>query len=210
VPIRPAVPGRHYKPATVRFYFDADVLGRAHQIAGLRPDATYPGDPGGVVMKRLRPPGPVTSTAVKDRVWIPQITALGWLIITRDRRIQDHPSEIAAVRDSGARMVALSGKDARGTFDQLEVFMPSGGRSRPASRSRDPSSTPPRDQLPGSRSGWLTVTAEQDMRARCDLPQAPPAPSECGSGASRPHIARSRDHAPTTSLMLGPEVPGNC
>ena len=123
MPIRPAVPGRHYKPATVRFYFDADVLGLAHQIAGLRPDATYPGDPGGVVMKRLRPPCPITSTAVKDRVWIPQVTALGWLIITRDRQIQDHPSEIAAVRDNGARMVALSGTDARGTFDQLEVFM---------------------------------------------------------------------------------------
>jgi len=123
VPIRPAVPGRHYKPATVRFYFDADVLGLAHQIAGMRPDATYPGDAGGVVMKRLRPPCPVTSTAVKDRVWIPQVTALGWLIITRDRQIQDHPSEIAAVRESGARMVALSGKDARGTFDQLEMFM---------------------------------------------------------------------------------------
>lgn len=123
MPIRPAVPGRHYKPATVRFYFDADVLGLAHQIAGLRPDATYPGDPGGVVMKRLRPPCPVTSPAVKDPVWIPQVTSLGWLIITRDRRIQEHTAEIAAVRDTGARMVALSGKDARGTFDQLEVFM---------------------------------------------------------------------------------------
>ncbi|GEL16931.1 hypothetical protein [Pseudonocardia asaccharolytica] len=49
MPIRPPAPGRHYKPATVRFYFDADVLGLglAHQIAGLRPDATYPGDPAG-------------------------------------------------------------------------------------------------------------------------------------------------------------------
>ncbi|MGI9002665.1 MAG: hypothetical protein ACR2GH_13510 [Pseudonocardia sp.] len=39
MPIRPAVPGRHYKPATVLFYFDADVLGLAHQIAGLRSPA---------------------------------------------------------------------------------------------------------------------------------------------------------------------------
>ncbi|GEL16932.1 hypothetical protein [Pseudonocardia asaccharolytica] len=38
-------------------------------------------------------------------------------------RIQELTAEIAAVRDSGARMVALGSRDARGTFDQLEVFM---------------------------------------------------------------------------------------
>lgn len=123
MPIRSVVPGRRYKPADVRFYFDADVLGLAHQIAGLRPDATYPGDPGGVVLKRLRAPCPITSPAVKDRVWIPQVTALGWLIITRDARIQEHTAEIGAVRESGARMVLLGGREANGTFDQLEVFM---------------------------------------------------------------------------------------
>jgi len=36
VPVRPAAPGRHYKPAAVRLYLDADVLGLAHVIAGLR------------------------------------------------------------------------------------------------------------------------------------------------------------------------------
>jgi hypothetical protein len=123
VPVRPAVPGRQYKPAAVRFYLDADVLGLAHVLAGLRSDVTYPGDPGGVVLKRLRAPCPITSPATKDHVWIPQVTALGWLIVTRDSRIQEHRAEIGAVRDSGARMVALGGKDARGTFDQLEVFM---------------------------------------------------------------------------------------
>ena len=123
MPIRPPVSGRRYKPATIRFYFDADVLGLAHQIAGLRPGATYPGDPGGVVMRRLRLPCPIASPSTKDRDWIPQVTALGWLIITRGARIQEHTAEIAAVRDSGARMVALGGWDARGTFDQLEVFM---------------------------------------------------------------------------------------
>jgi PIN like domain len=123
VPVGPAAPGRRYKPATVRFYFDADVLGLAHVIAGLRPDVTYPGDPGGVVMKRLRAPCPITSPATKDHVWIPQVAALGWVIVTRDSRIQEHRAEVGAVRDSGARMVALGGNDARGTFDQLEVFM---------------------------------------------------------------------------------------
>jgi hypothetical protein len=121
--VRPPVPGRQYKPAAVRFYFDADVLGLAHVIAGPRPDVAYPGDPGGVVLKRLRAPCPTTSPATKDPVWIPQVTALGWVIVTRDSRIQEHRAEIGAVRESGARMVALGGHDARGTFDQLEVFM---------------------------------------------------------------------------------------
>ncbi|MGI9002664.1 MAG: hypothetical protein ACR2GH_13505 [Pseudonocardia sp.] len=74
-------------------------------------------------MKRLRPPCPITSPATKDRDWIPKVTALGWLIITRDGQIREHAAEIAAVRDSGARVVALGGRDSRGTFDQLEVFM---------------------------------------------------------------------------------------
>jgi hypothetical protein len=33
MPVKPAQPGRRYKHATVRFYFDADVLGLAHVIA---------------------------------------------------------------------------------------------------------------------------------------------------------------------------------
>jgi hypothetical protein len=122
VPENPAS-SKDYRPANVCFYFDADVLGLAHVIARLRPDVTYPGDPGAVVKKRQRPPCPITSPSVLDRIWIPQVAALGWLIITRDSHIQDHRAEIAAVRDNGARMIALAGIDARSTFEQLEVLM---------------------------------------------------------------------------------------
>jgi hypothetical protein len=45
------------------------------------------------------------------------------LIITRDRNIQDHRAEIGAVRDHSARMVTLHGPEARGTWEQLEIFM---------------------------------------------------------------------------------------
>ena len=123
MPAKPAQPGRHHKEAAVRFYFDADVLGLAHVIADLRPDATYPGDRGGVVHKQLRRPCPIESPATKDSVWIPKVADLGWLIVTRDARIQEHRAEIAAVRNSGARMVALGSREAGGTFAQLEVLM---------------------------------------------------------------------------------------
>jgi hypothetical protein len=111
------------KPAEVRFYIDADLLGLGHVLARLRPDVTYPGDPGAVIHKRHRPPSPITSTSVKDSEWIPEVARRGWLILTRDRQIQEHRLEIAAVRDHGARMVALTGDGARSVFDQLEVVM---------------------------------------------------------------------------------------
>jgi len=111
------------KPATVRFYFDADLLGLAHVVGGLRSDATYPGDPGAVIKRRERLACPIADSATKDDVWIPQVASLGWLIITRDSRIQQHRAEIAAVKASNARMVALAGDEARGTWQQLETVM---------------------------------------------------------------------------------------
>lgn len=61
------------KPATVRYYFDADILGLGKVVAGLRPDATYPGDPGDVIHKSQRPPCAVASTDVDDVDWIPYV-----------------------------------------------------------------------------------------------------------------------------------------
>lgn len=110
------------KPATVRFYFDADVLGLAKILVQVRADVTYPGDPGGTLHRRTRPACPIKSPAVKDDVWIPQIASLGWLIITRDSRIASNRAEIAAVRDSAARMVTLASTEAVGTWAQLEVL----------------------------------------------------------------------------------------
>ncbi len=111
------------KPAVVRFYFDADVLGLAHVVAALRSDATFPGDPGAVIKRRERPASPIADPAIEDDIWIPRVASLGYLIITRDSRIQQHRAEIAAVKTNNARMVALSGDEARGTWQQLEVLM---------------------------------------------------------------------------------------
>ena len=111
------------RAAVLRFYLDADVLGLAHVVAAIRNDATYPGDPGATIKRRARPPCPIVDPATKDDVWIPEAASRGWLIITRDRRIQQHPAEIAAVKVNSARMVALTGDEARGTWQQLEVLM---------------------------------------------------------------------------------------
>ncbi len=111
------------KPAEVRFYCDADILGLGKLLARLRADVTYPGDLGAAVRKRLRPACPVTSPATADPVWIPEVARRGWVVITRDNRINRRPAEVAAVRDHAACLVALAGPDARTTWDQLEIVM---------------------------------------------------------------------------------------
>ncbi|HEX4833184.1 MAG TPA: hypothetical protein VH478_19055 [Trebonia sp.] len=93
-------------------------------LAELRPDVTYPGDPGGRVKGgRVRPPCTITDAGTLDEVWIPETARQGWLIITRDHHIQDHRAEIEAVRSSGARMVNLVGDEAIDRFAQMEVIM---------------------------------------------------------------------------------------
>lgn len=111
------------RPAQVRFYLDADVLGLAHVVSGLRWDSTYPGDPGAVIKRHERPPCIITSPGVKDPVWIPEVAQRGWLIITRDRRIQDRRAEIHAVREWGAKLLTLASAEATDTWTQLEVLM---------------------------------------------------------------------------------------
>jgi hypothetical protein len=112
------------KPAIVRYYVDADVLGLAKILTQVRSDVTYPGDPGGPVKGgRVRAPCPITDTSTDDEIWIPETARQGWLIVTRDRQIQEHRAEIEAVRTSGARMVNLASDEAKDRFAQLEVLM---------------------------------------------------------------------------------------
>ena len=73
--------------------------------------------------KRRRPACPITSPHTDDADWIPAVAGAGWVTITRDRHIQDHRAELAAVREHRLRMVALSAPEARTTWEQLEVVM---------------------------------------------------------------------------------------
>ncbi len=71
--------GQYYKPATVRFYFDADVLGLAHQIASLHPDATYPRCSGWSSAETATAALPHHDPVHEGPIWVSQVTALGWL-----------------------------------------------------------------------------------------------------------------------------------
>lgn len=107
----------------VRFYVDADTLGLAKALVLLRPDVTYPGDPGGTVRGRSRSPCPITRTDTPDDAWIPEVARRGWAILTRDRKIQSRVAETAAVIASRARMFAITSQEQLSVWDQLEVLM---------------------------------------------------------------------------------------
>jgi hypothetical protein len=111
------------RPADVRFYIDADLLGLGKVLASLRSDVTYPGDVGAALHGRQRPACSIDSPATPDSVWIPVVSHQSLVIITRDRRIQLHQAEINAIVENNGRMVTLSSEDAGTTWAQLEVVM---------------------------------------------------------------------------------------
>ena len=114
---------RRRRAARVRYYFDADVLGLAKVVAGIRPDVTYPGDPGGEVRERHRPACPITDPATKDLVWIPVVAAEGWSIVTRDRNIGAYPAEADSVIAYNAKLLTIASKEKLDLWRQLEVLL---------------------------------------------------------------------------------------
>lgn len=111
------------REVAVQYYIDADTLGLAHILAKIRPDVTYPGDVGGLIRKRSRPPCPITSTDVPDDEWIPVVAERGWTIITRDQRIERRPAERAAVIANSARVVAITSSEKLTVWHQLKIVM---------------------------------------------------------------------------------------
>ena len=90
------------RQAAVRFYFDADILGLGKVVAALRPDATFPGDPGAIVRRRRRPPCAIASTDIDDVDWIPRVAADEMIAISRDSKISRRLAEVEAVVENWA------------------------------------------------------------------------------------------------------------
>lgn len=111
------------KKAVVRYYFDADILGLAKKVSQLRPDVTFPGDPGGDVHKKRRGPCPIADTATADRVWIPDVALKGWIIITRDKKIRARVAERQAVVEYEARIFTIASKGNLSDWEKLEILM---------------------------------------------------------------------------------------
>ena len=83
--------------AEIRFYVDANLLGVAKALVCVRTDVTYPA-----------PGNPIESQDTLDVDWLPVVGDHGWLLITHDRSIRDHPAELDAFQRHGVRAVVLS------------------------------------------------------------------------------------------------------
>ena len=57
-----------------------------------------------------------------DRIWIPDVTARGWIIVTHDRRLQDRHLEWMAFLRAKARVLWFKGDRASG-LDITEAFL---------------------------------------------------------------------------------------
>ena len=53
-------------------------------------------------------------TKVPDHKWIPEVTARGWVVLTKDKNIRRSPVEVQALRNAKARYVCLSATNMRG------------------------------------------------------------------------------------------------
>jgi hypothetical protein len=111
------------KPADVRFYVDADTLGLARILSSLRSDVTFPGDPGGTLHKRFRPPCPITTTGTPDTEWIGIVAEHGWLVLTRDKAISRRPREAELVHEHNARHIAIASNELLNNWHILEIVM---------------------------------------------------------------------------------------
>lgn len=108
-----------------RWYFDANITGVGKILSRARDDVTWPGDSGERQgpSRRWLPPSPVDSSDVADEIWIPTVTNAGMTIVTRDRHIRTRLREIQAVRQSGARIFAVSQSGQLNRWDLLEVIV---------------------------------------------------------------------------------------
>ncbi|MGH3181964.1 MAG: hypothetical protein ACRD1G_17040 [Acidimicrobiales bacterium] len=107
----------------IRFYVDADLLGLAKLLVTVRADVTFPGDPGGTGIDGYPRPACSVQPGAKDPVWIPIVAAEGWVIITRDRRIQSKPAERQAVIEHSAKLIRLDPRHALSKWGQLEIVV---------------------------------------------------------------------------------------
>ncbi len=76
-----------------------------------------------MVRKRFRPPCPIVDPGALDRDWIPIIAREGLTVISRDRRIERRPAELAAVQQHGLKLIVITAKEQLRLWDLLEIVV---------------------------------------------------------------------------------------
>lgn len=87
-------------------------LGKLLRLCG-RVDVRSPGD------EEL----PEIPRGTDDQVWLRVVGALGFIVLSRDRRIRSRPAELRAYHEHGVRSVWIGAKQDLGPHQQLEMFL---------------------------------------------------------------------------------------
>ena len=77
-----------------------------------RDDVVYPGH-------LLLPEVP---RGTQDLDWMPIVARMGWIALTRDRRIRSRPAELVVYREHGLRSVWIGGKHDHSPADLAAMF----------------------------------------------------------------------------------------
>jgi hypothetical protein len=102
-------------PTGLRFFVDETSLGLGKALAIARHDVVHPG----------HPDLPSVPRGTLDPVWMPIVSAMGLVVISRDKRIRTKPAELAAFRDCGLRVFWLAGKRDLNNWENLVLMVKS-------------------------------------------------------------------------------------
>jgi len=106
------LPHRVRQDGPFRFYFDESALGIGRVMAVARGDCTFTGDERSSV-----------SVGTDDVDWIPEVSAQGWIVVGRDKRIWRRPAERAALVEHPLRKLVLTAAGQMSVWEQLRVLV---------------------------------------------------------------------------------------
>ena len=99
----------------VRYFADENAMGLAKVLhrAHSRNDVIHPGH---VLLPEVR-------RGSEDLMWMPIVADLGWIVLTRDKRIRSRPAELLTYRECGLRSVWIGGKHDHSPADLADMFI---------------------------------------------------------------------------------------
>jgi hypothetical protein len=99
----------------VRYFTDENAMGLAKILLRdhARDDLVHPGH-------ALVPEVP---RGTVDLDWMPFVGRMGWIVLTRDRRIRTRPAELQAYHEHRLCSVWIGGRQDHTSFDLVEIFI---------------------------------------------------------------------------------------
>jgi hypothetical protein len=99
----------------LRFFVDETSLGLGKALAIARKDVVHPG----------HPDFPEVPRNTDDTVWMPVVSRLDLVVISRDKRIRTKPAELEAFRACGLRVFWIAGRHDLNNWASLVLIVKS-------------------------------------------------------------------------------------